>query len=106
MEQLLKDTPTTLLSSAGTTGAGSIFAFPATATQATWQAVYGTTPSSITTLIEGSMDGVTFNTIDSSTVTAGAIRSFVACPAYIRANVSAIGSTTTQTTIVVMIAKQ
>jgi hypothetical protein len=106
MEQLLKDVPTSILATAGTTGAGTIFAFPATATQATWQAVYGTTPSSITTLVEASMDGVTFNTLDSSTATAGAIRSFVACPAYIRGNVSAIGSTTTGTTTIIIIAKQ
>ena len=50
------------------------FALPTRATTLTWQTFFGTAPASCTFKLWGSLDGITFAVIDTSTAVAGEIR--------------------------------
>lgn len=82
-------------------GNGTPFALLANACQVTWQTIFGSTPSAVSVSIQTSLDGTTWSTVDTSTVTAGAVRSFVTSAIFIRAVInSATGGTTVTVSIV------
>lgn len=84
----------TSLSAVAATGAGTTFALPMRdgkyPSVFTWTNVYTGTPSAITVNFEGSIDNVTFFTLDSSTNTAGEMKSVANKPVrFVRCNISA-----------------
>lgn len=86
-------------------GNSSSFALPARTVVLTWQTVLAVAPGAITVLLQVSMDNLNWTTIDTSTSTAGEVRT-VSAPtsaSFIRARISAltIGSGTTLTTTVI-----
>jgi hypothetical protein len=91
-------------SSSGATTAGTAYALPGNpAAVVTWQTIYSSTPTAITVLLQGSMDNSTYNTIDTSTSTAGEIRTVITAIKFIRAQITA--KTGTFNTTVTLIAK-
>ncbi len=87
-------------------GAGSEFALilPVQGTPfVTWQTVYSAAPSTVTVLLQSSLDGSSWSTIDTSTNTAGEIRTVSGSFAFLRINNSAVtggaGKTLTATFI-------
>jgi len=68
----------------------SAFALPARATQITWQTIFGTAPASITVQIKTSNDGLTYTTVDSSTVVGGESKTFVTSALFVKARINAI----------------
>jgi len=85
------------LSTAGTgTVNGTTFAVPSNLTLFNWQVTYGTTPASATIIFQGSTDNSTFFTLDTSTNTAGEMRTIFAAVKFVRVSQTARsgGSTT------------
>ncbi len=76
---------------------GTSFALPARSSQLTWQTIFGTAPASVTNLLQLSLDNSNWATIDTSTSTAGEIRTVQVNGGWVRARQSAVsgGSTTT-----------
>jgi hypothetical protein len=67
----------------------------------TWQTVYTGGPSAVNVVIEGSLDGTTWATLDTSTVTGGEVRTFNSNVAFVRARmVSNTGGTTVSVYII------
>jgi hypothetical protein len=61
----------------------------------TWQTSTTGSPASLTVVMEGSEDGITYYTLDSSSNTTGEIRNVVnSCCVYLRANCTALASGT------------
>jgi hypothetical protein len=85
------------------THTSTAYALPAVATQITWQTIFDSAPSSITVLIETSLDNITWSTADTSTATAGAIRTFNSSAVFVRARISAISAGgATQVTVIIV----
>lgn len=81
---------------------GATFALPVKLGGLSWQTVYGTVPTSLTVNLQISNDGVNFQTIDTSTNTAGELRTVPSVTAlFIRATISANVGGTTVTVILV-----
>lgn len=82
---------------ANATGVSNTFALPALAGSLVWQTFFGTAPASVTIDLEFSLDGVHWDAVDSTTVTAGEVRTFATVGGgFVRANCTAItGGTTT-----------
>jgi len=72
------------------TGDSTAFALPARATQITWQTSFSSAPASITVQIKTSNDGLTYTTVDSSTVVGGESKTFVTSALFIKARINAI----------------
>ena len=78
---------------AAATGAGTSFALPARRCSLQWQTFFGTDPSALTIDLQFSFDGSHWDTIDSSSVLTGEVRTFAAiggAPGFVRGNVIAI----------------
>ena len=78
---------------AATQSDGTAFAVPARAGALTWQTYFGTNPASITINLQYSTDNEHWDTIDSSTVIGGEVRTFAGlggAPGFVRGNISAI----------------
>ena len=96
MELVLLSNVKTLINAAAI-GAqtGTAYAAPANANTFTWQTIYTGGPSAVNVVIEGSLNNSTWATIDTSTATAGEIRTFNSNIAFFRARmVSNTGGTT------------
>lgn len=101
-ELILHGIPVTpFLNRANATGVSSTFALPALAGSLTWQTSFGTAPASVTIDLEFSLDGVTWDAVDTTTVTAGEVRTFSTVGGrFVRINCTAVtGGTTTTVTI-------
>ena len=95
--------PTTILNAAAATGAGDAWAnvqrrvgglFRAFA----WQVVTAGAPTGLSVTLQGSLDGVNWTTIDTSTATGGETRDVSAFPAtFLRANVGTLTGGTNPT---------
>lgn len=70
---------------------GTAVAMPSRRTQLTWQTIIGTPADSNTFTLQGSNDNSTWNDIDSSTATGGAIRTVNTSAIFIRVNVAHSG---------------
>src|SRR5258708_28502657 len=88
------------------THTSAAFALPSVATQITWQTIFDSAPSSVTILIETSLDNITWSTSDTSTATAGAIRTFNSSALFVRARISAISAGGATQVTVIIVAKQ
>lgn len=88
--------PFTLL--AGVDGDSEIVACPVRMTTLTWQTVFDTPPGSVACAILGSLDGVTFDEIDASTVVAGEVRT-------INTNVPFLKATSDEDVTLLVVAK-
>ena len=73
------------------------FALPARATSVDWQTVFGTAPASVTVLIQTSNDNSNWDTVATTTATAGAGGNIVTAALFIRARESAVSGGTTTT---------
>lgn len=71
------------------TGASSTFALPARTSTLTWQTSFDSAPSGVSITLQVSIDGTNWTTIDTSTATAGEVRTISAPTAapFVRANV-------------------
>jgi hypothetical protein len=70
---------------------GTTFAMPARAVSLVWQTFFATSPTSITINLEASEDNVHWDSIDSSTVAAGEVRTFAVLGVkFVRGSVSAL----------------
>jgi len=81
------------VSLAAAIGAGAEFAIPLPnfgSPNISWQTIFSGPPASITVLLEASLDGSTWATIDTSTSTAGEIRNIVGTYNFLRINNSAV----------------
>lgn len=87
------------------TGNSSSFALPTRTVVLTWQTILAVAPGAITVLLQVSIDNTNWTTLDTSTSTAGEVRTVTAPTSalFIRTRISAltIGSGTTLTTTVV-----
>jgi hypothetical protein len=84
----------TSLNAVAATGAGAAFSLPMRdsgyPSVFTWQMVYTGTPSAITATLQGSIDNVNWFVLDTSTSTAGEMRSVAQKPVrFLRCNISA-----------------
>lgn len=66
------------------------FATPANASVFTWQVSFGSNPSAVSVLIQGSNDNSSWNTVDTSTSTTGEIRTFTSSALFLRARIASI----------------
>jgi len=84
VEQLFALAATTVTNS-------TTYALPARLCTLAWQYLFTTNPSALTLNLQMSLDGVTWNTVDSTTVTTGGLRIFTgACASFVRLNQGAI----------------
>lgn len=84
------------------TATSSSYSMPATYGYLTWQTVFSVAPASVTVLLEGSNDNVTFATIDTSTNVSGEIRNASTSAKFIRFRVSAESGGGTLTLITIL----
>ena len=75
----------------------SVYAAPARTCLVTWQISYGSAPASVTMLLQGSIDGVNYNTLLSSTNTAGDMASVETSVKFFRVRMNAVSGGTTVT---------
>jgi len=75
---------------AAVAGISDSFALPARCTTITWQTIFGTDPSAINITLEVSLDGANFNVIDTTTATAGEIRTIEVNATHVRAQINSI----------------
>ena len=68
---------------------GTEFALPARAALVTWQHYYTVDPTTVTVLIQLSVDGTIWDTGDTDSTAAGVIRTFETSARFIRARISA-----------------
>ena len=82
---------------------GTIFALPSRAVYIAWQTGYTGSPSAVNVVLEVSLDGIIWNTLDTSTLTAGEARTVgPTAAAFIRARmVSNTGGTLISVSILV-----
>lgn len=55
-----------------------------------WQVTFGTAPDDVTVLLQGSLDGTNWFTLDSTTSVTGALRRLITSVTFVRARVSAV----------------
>ena len=101
------NSPTVLLAAATGTGAGATFANALTPGGAgvlqdfAWQVAVTGSPSGISTTLQGSLDGATWLTLDTSTNTSGELRAISGKPVtFLRANVGTLTGGTAPTVTV------
>jgi hypothetical protein len=87
--QLRIGVPETILSATAGTGDTTVYALPARSCVLAWQTSFDTAPSGVSITIQVSIDGTNFTTLDTSTATAGEVRtiSTVTSALFIKANV-------------------
>lgn len=83
--------PVALLTAATAVTPGVAYALPARAAILAWQTSYNVNPSAITVLLQVSIDGVVWTTLDTSTAVAGETRTITTPTAalFVRANPTA-----------------
>lgn len=86
---------------AATTAVATTIEIPSRATVITWQHLFSTNPASVTVNLLGSLDGTNFVTLDSSTVTTGAVRTITSAAPIVKAQIGAISGTTNVTVMVI-----
>ena len=64
---------------------GIEFTLPAYPVEVTWQSIYGTTPAIADIVVQVSLNGEDWTTVDESTAVAGEIRTFKTSASFIRA---------------------
>ncbi len=88
---LLGVTETVRNAAATTATTSTTYAMPARLCNLAWQYFFTTNPSAVTMVIQGSLDGTNWATLDSTTITTGNLR-VITAPAvnFVRVNLSAI----------------
>lgn len=102
MEQMYLNIPSKLFDAVAVSAPlnGTEKALPANSTILSWQTFYGTAPASITMQLQASEDDVNWATIDSSTNTAGELKTVNVAAPFIRARINAVTGGTTASVLV------
>ena len=87
--------------------AGDAFALPARTVVLAWQIVLDAAVTSMTGLLQGSIDGTNWTTLDTSTSTTGGVRTVTAPTAcmFVRFNLTAVAENTALFITVTLVAK-
>jgi hypothetical protein len=104
MIAIQKSVAETILDAVTVTGAGSTYALPASSVQVTWQALYSSAPAAVSLVLQASNNNSDWITIDTTTNTAGEVRTVNISANFIRANL--VSKTGAVTFSVIVVAKE
>lgn len=76
-------------------------AMPTRCTTFSWQTIYGDAPSAVSMAILGSLDGVVFSSIDTSTAIAGQVKTVNANVTHVKAQIVSIADAADVTVLIV-----
>lgn len=101
--QILRSVVCTLINAVTGTGAGSKFALPSELCSLAWQTSFDAAPSGVSITLEVSIDGLVWTIIDTSTATAGEVRTITnsTAAAFIRANVGTNSGSKAVTVVII-----